>query len=197
MVTQDGPTVAGRLGAGHEVTLPVVEGAEVPLKAEEGEDVSIGAEAEGEDSLDAQVDKFLAEYEEQAKQAKTEGMDFRMMTRRFLREAGEDEEEEKPADDEADKPTAEDMDMGSFASDVMRLVENIDSLLEVKNTVLRRAANYLAKNYDQAAVDAFKEELLESHGVEIGQSQADKDDSFEAPRAAAAGPMGGGGGGGA
>lgn len=165
------------------------------LEAEdEGEEATIGTEAEGEDSLDAQVDKFLAEYEAQSKQAKTEGMDFRMMTRRFLREAGEDEEA-KPEDEEADEKTADDMDMGSFASDVMRLVDNIDSLLEVKNTVLRRAANYLAKNYDQAAVDAFKEELMESHGVEIGQSQADKADSFEAPRAAAAGPMGGAGGG--
>ena len=86
----------------------------------------------------------------------------------------------------------EDLDMGSFVADVMRLVDNYDSLLEVKNTILRRAVNHLAKNYENSAKDAFKEELLESYGIEIGQSESEKNEEFAAPRAAAAGPAGGG-----
>ena len=54
----------------------------------------------GEDSLDDQIDKYLISYESEAQKAKTEGLDFRMMTRRFLLEAEEDEEGEK---DEAGK----------------------------------------------------------------------------------------------
>lgn len=159
----------------------------------------------GEDSLDAQVDKYLSDYEAEAKKSKNEGLNFRMMTRRFLIEAGEDEGDEKSdkegksADEEAgkelDKLTAEDIDVRSFASDVMRLVDNYDNLLEVRNTLLRRAVNYLSKGYEKDVADAFKEELMETYGVEIGKSKADiADEEFPAPKAGAAGPAGGGGG---
>lgn len=158
---------------------------------------------EGEDSLDSQVDKYLINYESEAKNAKNEGLNFRSMTRRFLLEAGEEDEDEGEEDEEGEKTEKdkkaapqkadlEDINMKSFVSDVMRLVENYDSLLEVKNTILRRAANYLAKNYESTAIDAFKEELLESFGIEIGKSKADiADEEFQAPKAGAAGPMGG------
>ena len=42
---------------------------------------------EGEDSLDSQIDRRLSDYESESRVAKTEGLDFRMMTRRFLLEA--------------------------------------------------------------------------------------------------------------
>jgi hypothetical protein len=160
----------------------------------------------GEDSLDAQIDKYLSEYEAEAKNAKNEGLNFRMMTRRFLVEADEEEDEkeddkdeekgdEEKEDAEPEKLSSDDIDVGSFVTDVMRLVDNYDNLLEIRNTILRRASNYLAKNYDKSAVETFKEELLESYGVEIGVSQSEKEDEteFQAPKAAAAGPAGGGG----
>ena len=160
---------------------------------------------EGEDSLDAQIDKYLSSYETEAKNAKTEGLDIRMMTRRFLSEA-EDEEEDKGDEGEADKEDdateeepeklkAEDLDMGSFVASVVRLVDNYDTLLEVRNTILRRAVNHLSKNYEGDAADAFKEELLEAYGMEIGVTQSEKEDEleFQPPKAGAAGPAGGGG----
>ena len=82
--------------------------------------------------------------------------------------------------------------MGSFVSDVMRLVENYESLLEIKNTILRRAANYLADNYQGDVLQIFKNELLESYGIEIGKSESEKDDEIQPPKAGAAGPMSGG-----
>lgn len=158
---------------------------------------------QGEDSLDDQVDKFLVGYETESKLSKTEGLDFRSMTRRFLLEAEDDEGKDKDASDEdaetedelnmAKKASLDEIDMGSYVRDVMRLVDNYDSLLEVHNTILRRAVNYVADKYEPAAVEAFKEELLESYGIEIGRSAADKEDDFQSPRAGAAGPMGGGG----
>lgn len=147
----------------------------------------------GEDSIDDQIDKFLSEYESEAKNSKNEAKDFRALTRRFLSEAEEDKKEsEKNKEKKPSKPASEDIDMGSYVSSVMRLVENYDSLLEVKNTILRRAANYIAKNYEKDAVDAFKEELLEGHGIEIGKSKFEQEDEFQAPKAASAGPAGGG-----
>lgn len=145
---------------------------------------------DGEDSLDVQVDKYLADYEVEAKVSKNEGKDFRMMVRRFLSEADEDEGEEG-ADDK--KLKAEDIDVESFVNSVMRLVDNYDSLLEVRNTILRRAANFLIKGYEPDVVQAFKDALLDLHGMEIGKSRAEtEDDEFESPVASGAGPSPGG-----
>lgn len=158
----------------------------------------------GEDSLDDQVDKYLVSYESESRKSKSEGLDFRMMTRRFLIEAGEEDEKDEKKDEEgkedekgeeidAQKSSLEDLDMGSFVSDVMRLVDNYDSLLEAKNTILRRASNYLLKNYEKDAADAFKAELLDSYGIEIGKSKSEiEDEKYQPPKAGASGPVGGG-----
>lgn len=141
----------------------------------------------GNDSLDEQIDKYFSSYEKEAKKSKNEGLDFRSMTRSFLFEAGEDEEEE-----EVEKLKEEDVDIASFTNDVIRLVENYDSLLEVQNTILRRASNFLSKNYDKEVVDKFKEELSTNHGIEIGKTESEMMDEFQPPRAGFAGPAGGG-----
>jgi len=150
---------------------------------------------DGEDSVDAQIDKYLSQYESQAKetsQAKTEAVSYNKLTYdwRKLTEAEGDEEKK---DEEPEKTPLEDINMESFVTDVMRLVENYDSLLEIKNTVLRRAANYLSQNYEGDALQLFKDQLQESYGIEIGQSESEKDDEVQPPKAGAAGPMGGGG----
>lgn len=151
---------------------------------------------EGEDSVDSQIDKYLSQYESQAKEdskAKVEAVSYGRMTYDWCR-LTEAEGDEKKDEEEPEKTKLEDINMGSFVSDVMRLVENYESLLEIKNTVLRRAANYLSSNYEGDALQAFKDELLEAYGVEIGQTESEKADEYQAPKAGAAGPMGGGGG---
>lgn len=161
----------------------------------------------GEDSIDAQVDKFLSEYESEAKNMKTEGFNYHSIARRIINEAeGDDilddisgsdtEKESDKSDDEANTPeaptkqTEDDIDIKSFVSDVMRLIDNFASLLEVNNTILRRATNYLNKNYEKEVADAFKAELLDSYGTEIGKSKSEMEDDFQAPKAGAAGPAG-------
>ena len=74
-----------------------------------------GDKKELKDSLDQQVDDLLISYESEAKTKKNEGLDFRMMTRRFLSssttqllEADEDkgsdkEKEEKKVEINADE----------------------------------------------------------------------------------------------
>jgi hypothetical protein len=149
----------------------------------------------GEDSVDDQIDKYLSQYESQAKEdskSKFESVSHNRMAWDWKRliEADEDKKDEKG--EEPEKTKLEDINMESFVSDVMRLVENYDSLLEIKNTVLRRAANYLSQNYEGDVLQVFKDQLEESYGIEIGQSESEKDDEIQAPKAGAAGPMGGG-----
>jgi len=162
-----------------------------------------------QDSLDQQVDDFLISYESDAKVKKNEGFDFRSMTRSFLStasrnllEAEGDEEEEKPADEMGDeekpeekkKLSAEDIDIEEFASSVVRLIDNYDSLLEVRNTLARRAMNFLSDNYSPDVVSQFKIVLEDEHDITVGKSKADEEDNeFPAPAAARAGSGGGGG----
>jgi len=161
-----------------------------------------------QDSLDQQVDDFLISYESDAKVKKNEGFDFRSMTRSFLSttsrnllEAEGDEEEEKPADEVGDeekpeekkKLSAEDIDIEEFASSVVRLIDNYDSLLEVRNTLARRAMNFLSDNYSQDVVNQFKIVLEDEHDITVGKSKAEEEDNeFPTPVAAGAGSGGGG-----
>lgn len=161
-----------------------------------------------QDSLDQQVDDFLISYESDAKVKKNEGFDFRSMTRSFLSttsrnllEAEGDEEEEKPADEAGDeekpeekkKLSAEDIDIEEFASSVVRLIDNYDSLLEVRNTLARRAMNFLSDNYSQDVVTQFKIVLEDEHDITVGKSKAEEEDNeFPSPVAAGAGSGGGG-----
>ena len=160
------------------------------------------------DSLDSQVDRYLMGYETEAKNAQNEAFDFRTLTRRFLVEAGE--EEEAPAGDDADmgadalpaeetELTLEDIDIESFTNSVVRLIDNYDTLLEVRDTIVNRATNFLSKTYSKDVTDAFEQQLREDFDIEAGKSKEDVSDE-QAPRPAAdrAGPSmsdGGGGGG--
>jgi hypothetical protein len=159
-----------------------------------------------QDSIDQQVDDFLISYESDAKVKKNEGFDFRSMTRSFLSttsrnllEAEGDEEEEKPTDEAGDeakpkekkKLSAEDIDIEEFASNVVRLIDNYDSLLEVRNTLARRAINFLSDNYSLDVVSQFKIVLEDEHDISIGKSNVDKeDDQFPSPVARGAGSGG-------
>ncbi len=179
--------------------------ASILKEADEEADEKPVEKEEGNDSLDSQVDNYLSTYENEAKKTKNEGRDFRLLTRRFLLEAEDEDpfdmgDEEEGSDDTGEEPqqkgTPDTIDITSFADSVMRLVDNSDHLLEMQNTILRRAANFLKKSYDDETIEEFKAHLRDARGIEIGKSPQDvADEQFSAPNAAAAGPGGGGGGG--
>lgn len=154
---------------------------------------------EDSDSLDSQADRYLVQYEGEAKTAKKEGHDFRMLTRRILGEAGDDEDADKtdkpvPADDSGGKLTADDIDMESFTNSLVRLIDNYDSLLEVRSTLARRGINFIAKAYAPDVVEELKRVLREEHGLVPGESEMDvAAEDFPAPTADRAGDGGAGG----
>lgn len=143
-----------------------------------------------DDSLDNQIDRYLGQYEGEAKKSKLESVSFRDFTRRFLREADEDTDEEASGDEGAaggseqppTKLTAEDLDIEAFVVSVVRLVENYESLLEFRDTIVRRAKNFLGKSYDEDVVQMFDDILREDHGIVDGKSDEDvADEEFSAP----------------
>lgn len=164
------------------------------------------------DSLDAQVDRYLADYERNSKTESdpTDQLEWRDLVRRIiLAEAPEDEEdpeaggggeeggeEEMPDDDAAvaeplPKLGLDDIDTEQFANDVARLIENYDSLLEVRRTLIRRAVNFLAKNYDEHVVKELKYALRDHHGLMMDKSKREHEaEDFMPPPAGEAGPGG-------
>jgi len=85
--------------------------------------------------------------------------------------------------------------MESFVNSVVRLIENYDSLLEVRSTIARRAMNFIAKSYEPDVVESLKRTLRDDHGLVPGESALDvSDEEFQAPPADRAGASPGGGG---
>jgi hypothetical protein len=83
----------------------------------------------------------------------------------------------------------EDIDVENFCNNVIRLIENYDALLEVQSTILRRATNFLIEGYEPDVAEAFKNDLLDRHGIEIGKTRSDiEDEEYRAPVADRAGP---------
>jgi len=182
------------------------------------------------DSLDRQVDRYLAQYESDAKKtdnstampnaSQMEALDWRDLVKGvivespFMNQAGQgDKDAEDPGDaapgaddmtgdDDANKLTMEDLDIAKFADDIVRLIENYDSLLEVRSTLMRRARSFLKKNYNEEVLTSYDNVMRDDHGMVAGEDKQSVDDEqFPAPPAArAAGsaePGAGGAGGGA
>jgi hypothetical protein len=156
-------------------------------------------------SLDMQVDKYFIQFEKESK-IKQESLSRRGI---ILFEAPEDEEEdaeeetdeEAPADDASAEEEAfqklgpENVDLYNFASNVTRLIENYEMMLEVEKTLLRRSISFMEKLYNQEAISELKDIYSDEYGLETDRSKYDMEaEDFVAPAAQRAGGTGGGGG---
>jgi hypothetical protein len=182
------------------------------LHEAEAEQIPIDQEERG-DSIDRQVDRYLADYEHNSKtdNEPAEQMEWRDLVRSMvLAEAPGDEEgdeaepegppeggdEEAPAEEPEipEKPPKlglDDIDVELFANDVARMIENYDNLLEVRRTLIRRSINFISKNYDEQTVKELKYALRDNHGLMSDKSEREhKADDFQAPYAGEAGPGG-------
>jgi hypothetical protein len=154
----------------------------------------------GNDSVDVQIDKFFSDFESEAKSSKNESLDWRQTLRRLLEaeddeESAKDDEDSESGDQPAEKLTMEEIDVNSFAGSVARLIDNYDSLLEIRDAIVRRATNYLGKNYELDVVEKFKDVMSEQ--FDIGQDDTPgglANEKFPAPTADRAFGSGGGGG---
>ena len=122
-------------------------------------------------SLDSQVEKYLGEYESQANTAKKEGI-----SRRHLIEADEE------ATTTPSKLTLDDLNVEKFADSVAQMIENYDSLLEVRNTLVRMAHNFLAEKYDEDVVKDFDAVMRDEHSIVPGETKHEtEEEMFEPP----------------
>lgn len=141
------------------------------------------------DSIDMQIDKFLMSYEKESNNSKNESNDYRMIIKRLLAEAEEEnkkESEEQPPE----QKTLEDIDINNFATNIARLINNVDSLIDFQNSIIRRAVNYLNKSYDMTVSESMLDVLDQQFGMSIDSSAFDDElDNMKVPTADKAGPV--------
>lgn len=183
----------------------------VKLLREETSTAEVFKEEKGVDSLDAQVDKYFAQFESESKDIqKNESFFFSRNKKNYLFEADEDKEEDdtESEDEESDeseeagedslpeKLGIDSLDPYFFANGVARLIENYDTMLEIKNCLVRRSLNYIRKSYKDEVVDEVKRALADEHGLETGRSRFDREAEEFAPPSAERGSGPGSAGGG-
>lgn len=124
------------------------------------------------DSVDDQIDALLIKFESES--IKTESVSLSLS--KLLFEAPEDEEEEEGpsavGSEERDQelsaePVKPPVEIDQFTKKLVRLLENYESLLDIKTVIINRAKNYLIENYDEAAADALEDTLDTDYGISL------------------------------
>lgn len=85
-----------------------------------------------------------------------------------------------------------DFDPEGYALDVVNLIENYQSLIEVSSTLLKRAAKRLGEHKDADAVDQFLE-AMENNGYTAGKTGGEAESEIVPPVGQFGGPDVGGG----
>lgn len=125
------------------------------------------------DSLDDQVDRLINECEEDARKTLAES--------KIIAEA--DEESAEPS-----KMSADEIDPAVFATGLIRVIENIENLVEFRDTILNRARNFINNKYEKTAVQLV-DEALDAKGFAAGRSKHDRQLDVPQPTYGRAGPV--------
>ena len=169
-----------------------------------------------EDSVDDQIDAYLLKFEKESMKQGGEMLENSLLSMSLAGLLAEQEDEDNPdtaqAEPEAEEPAAQEDDTGTqdeeeneevpdlppidlvvFSKKVVRLVKNVQYLLDIERAVVARSLNYIRDNYDQDHVDTMIE-VLESR---LGFAVDDETGDISAPFAVGAWAGGTGGLGGA
>jgi len=165
-------------------------------------------------SVDDQIDALILRYESSSLQEKEKNSSMmESLTRKslkFLFEQDEEQEvgEEAAAEEEAAvEPTGSeemkvtkpgkqiipDLDIDSFASRTVRLINNPDSLLDIKTAIINRIKNFLDENYGDQFVTRYIEILEEEFGIETSEfNESEMEQTSDDDFAVGANPAGAG-----
>lgn len=125
-----------------------------------------------EKSLDAQVLAFFTKAERTSigSASARDPLDvagvaesIRKKSMSFLFEADEEAEDGKP-----------EINLETFASEVARLIENAEYLLDVKGTILKMAENYVKNAYSEEAADSLLEILDSEYDITAEAKQEEE-----------------------
>lgn len=127
-----------------------------------------------ESSIDSQIDRYFIQYEKEAQNSQKENC-FRDLARRIVE--AEDDDEEDLDNMEIGKKTIDKINVESFANSLVRLIDNFESLVEIRSTIARRALAYIDKVYEVDVVNALRDTLHFDHDIIPGQTELETKDS--------------------
>ena len=172
-------------------------------------------------SVDEQIDALLLQYEKMSLPSEEEMIREVLNTgslKFILEQEVEDEEEEETeevevaaADEEAEEedPDEEEevaeedlavenptFDVATFALKVARLAEVPEKVLDLKDTIINRAIQYVSSNYDELVAKEVEQTLMDNYDLALPEEEVEKvvASDLPAPAAVGAGPGGGAGG---
>jgi hypothetical protein len=119
-------------------------------------------------SFDVKIDSYLVDSE-----SKPENVD-----ESFIFEAEGDEETTAPDAEKgeesatlpADQPEMN-FDAAGYSTEVAHLVDNYDSLFDIKGIIIRRALNFVGKKYTKEQSDAVKDVLETQFGLHLDEEE--------------------------
>ncbi len=145
--------------------------------------------------LDTKSLKFILEQEEATDEEEEETEEIEV--------AAADEEAEEEDPDEEEEVAEEDLvaqspvlDVATFALKVARLAEVPEKVLDLKDSIINRAIQYISSNYDELVAKEVEQTLMDNYQLALPEEEVEKvvASDLPAPAAVGAGPGGGAGG---
>lgn len=140
-----------------------------------------------DDSVDNIIDRMLMDYEEEGMKLKKENFNLRSyVLSSLLSEAEKDKKKDKKKDEEEiplRKNPDYEFDVHTFVNNVARLAENYDSLIDMRDLILKRAYNFVQKNHKKDAVKEFERYLMKNFQMQIDRTKIEQEYDFIAPYA--------------
>jgi hypothetical protein len=133
-------------------------------------------------SVDRQILRHIMDAERVAvklgrgQQAMSAMESLKRKSMRFLLEAEESGEGDE-AEDGQDMPP---LDVGTFATEIMRVVKNYDTLLDIPSVIVNRTVEYLASKYDEKTADSFKQILRDEFDYEASPDTGNRTEEEDA-----------------
>lgn len=148
-------------------------------------------------SVDRQILRYIMDAERTAvkvgkgQQSMTATESLHRASMQFLLEA---EGDDPSADSSTAAPASDDqatdekglppLDVGVFATEIMRVVKNYDTLLDIPSVVVNRAIEYVTTKYDKETAESFTQTLRDDFDYEpapeAGPTTSDEDDNMAA-----------------
>jgi hypothetical protein len=63
--------------------------------------------------------------------------------------------------------------------EVMRVIKNFDTLLDIPTVILNKAKTYIAQKYDKKTADAFMELIQNEYDITVGKGGLQPDNEYE------------------
>jgi hypothetical protein len=132
-------------------------------------EINMPNQKEPNSSIDSQIDKLFEGYEKDTKTDDAENVaeSILSMFPLSLKRLNE-------ADDGTTTPpkSGGDIDVSGFVNKILRLCDNFENLIEIKQVILRRAKSFLSEGgYDSDTLSLFDDSLREEHGIIVGETE--------------------------